>query len=160
MKYIIAIILFFSSSAQAAGIGDTAPQCPDAKYSDQTELDLSKHKGQVVLVDFWATWCPPCKKSMPFLNRLHTEYRAQNFEVLAINVDEDSDEAKKFLTSNPIEYPTTFDPNGTCPQTFDVKAMPSSYLIDKTGVIRYIHLGFRDEDKGAIENQIADLIAQ
>ena len=160
MKYIIAIILFFSSLAQAAGLGDAAPQCPDAKYSDQTELNFSKYKGRVLLVDFWATWCPPCKKSMPFLNHLHNEYHARDFEVLAINVDEDSDEAKNFLTSNPIDYPTTFDPNGSCPQTFEVKAMPSSYLVDKDGVIRYIHLGFRDEDKSIIEKQIVDLIAQ
>ncbi len=97
---------------------------------------------------------------MPFLNGLRNENLPKGFEIIAINVDENTDDARQFLSGSPVDYPMAFDPNGDCPRKFDVKAMPSSYLVDKTGVIRKVHLGFRDEDQPALRGQISDLLAE
>jgi peroxiredoxin len=97
---------------------------------------------------------------MPFLNKLRNLQQKNGFEILAINVDENIEEAKSFLTQNPVDYKMAFDPEGDCPQKFAVKAMPSSYLIDKTGKIRLVHLGFRDEDQKLIEEQVSSLLGE
>jgi peroxiredoxin len=144
---------------QAAEEGQTAPDCA-ATSADNNKLDLSAYRGKVVLIDFWATWCPPCKKSMPFLNSLRNQRLQDGFEIVAINVDEDSEDAKQFLTENPVDYKMAFDPSGDCPKVFEVKAMPSSYLVDKTGTIRKVHLGFRDEDQSMLTEQVSKLLAE
>jgi len=148
------------STAQAAQEGQQAPECPAALTGTGDKLDISAYKNKVVLIDFWATWCPPCQKSMPFFNELHNQNLKAGFEIIAINVDENSETAKEFLKSHPVDYKMAFDPNGSCPGIFDVKAMPSSYLVDKTGKIRHIHLGFRDEDQALLREQIAALLAE
>ena len=154
------ILLIVSPFAQATQEGQLPPKCMATLAGSTKELDLSAYKGKVVLIDFWATWCPPCKKSMPFLNGLRNERLKDGFEIIAINVDEDSDEATRFLASNPVDYTMAFDPKGDCPAKFDVKAMPSSYLIDRTGKIRKVHLGFRDEDQAMIRDQVTALLAE
>lgn len=97
---------------------------------------------------------------MPFLNGLRNELANQGFEIVAINVDENREEPLQFLSANPVNYALTFDAAGNCPSIFDVKAMPSSYLIDKSGKIRHVHLGFRDEDQDKLKKQIIDLLAE
>lgn len=159
-KTLILIAVLLNSAVHAAKEGELLPQCPDAIYGNQDRLDFTAYSGKVVLVDFWATWCPPCKKSMPFLNSLRNELINQGFEIVAINVDENSEEAKHYLAQNPVDYPIAFDPNGKCPGIFDVKAMPSSYLVDKSGKIRHVHLGFRDEDQSVLREQISALLAE
>ena len=144
----------------AAEQGQPVPACAAKLADNQANLDLTAYEGKVILIDFWATWCPPCKQSMPFLNNLRNEHQDQGFEVIAINVDEDSDAAKGFLQQNPVAYTMAFDPNGDCPKNFDVKAMPSSYLIDKNGAVRLVHLGFRDEDRAPLTAEVQKLLAE
>lgn len=146
--------------AQAVQEGQLPPQCAATLAGSAEKLDISSYKGKVVLIDFWATWCPPCKKSMPFLNGLRNERLKDGFEIIAINVDEDSEEVKQFLSNNPVDYKMAFDPKGDCPAKFEVKAMPSSYLVDRTGKIRKVHLGFRDEDQATIREQVSALLAE
>ncbi len=161
-RFFLALLLGYMShgAAQAAQEDQQTPECPAALTESGDKLNLSAYQGKVVLIDFWATWCPPCQKSMPFFNELHKQHLKDNFELVAINVDEDSDAAKEFLKTHPVTYKIAFDPSGTCPGIFDVKAMPSSYLVDKTGKIRQIHLGFRDEDKAVLSEHIATLLAE
>ncbi len=102
----------------------------------------------------------PVKNQCRFFNSLRNEHVKNGFEIIAINVDENSEEAKQFLASNAVDYVTAFDPKGDCPAKFDVQAMPSTYLVDKTGKIRKIHLGFRDEDKDMISAQVSALLAE
>jgi thiol-disulfide isomerase/thioredoxin len=161
-KHFLSLALAFAChcTAQAAQEGQSTPDCPSALTESGDKLALNAIKNKVVLIDFWATWCPPCQKSMPFFNELHTQYLKDGFEIVAINVDEDSETAREFLKAHPVAYKTAFDPSGDCPGIFDVKAMPSSYLVDKTGKIRQIHLGFRDEDQAVLREQISALLAE
>jgi len=151
IKSIQVVLLFlFCSSLSAVEIGKSIPSC--------NRLDLSEYKNKVLLIDFWATWCPPCKQSMPFLNALRNELADKGFEIIAINVDEETEVAQHFLNNYPVDYPVVFDPKGHCPLAYDVKAMPSSYFVDKKGKIRYVHLGFRHQDELEIRTRVLELL--
>lgn len=160
LPLILALLSLQPSTTLAAETGQEPPQCEAVMANNQQTLDLNTYKGKVVLIDFWATWCPPCKKSMPFLNSFRNEKQKEGFEIIAINVDENTEEAKQFLTNNPVDYPIAFDSKGSCPSVFDVKAMPSSYLVDKSGKIRLVHLGFRDGDETIIREHVTQLLAE
>jgi len=155
--YISSLILtlFLSPSILALETGDKAPGCND---NSKQLLDLPVQRGNIVYLDFWATWCLPCKKSMPFLNELHNTLSSRGFTVIAVNVDEDPEDAKKYLAKHPVDYPVIFDPEGKCPEKYQVMAMPSSYLIDQNGTIRDIHLGFRLSDREDIRTGITNLL--
>jgi len=159
-KWAAPLLLAASPLTHAVQEGQTPPQCPAVLTDKGQKLDLTAYKGKVVLIDFWATWCGPCQKSMPFLNGLRNERQKDGFEVVAINVDEDSDAARQFLQAHPVDYPIAFDPKGECPSNFNVEAMPSSYFIDKTGKVRKIHLGYRDGDQADIRELISALLAE
>lgn len=158
-RFLITTLFLLSTSiGSASEIGQKPPAC--AALSNEIPVDFDTYQGKVLLIDFWATWCPPCKKSMPFLNNLRNQLEKEGFEILAINVDEDSETARAFLKQNPIDYKTAFDPDGDCPEKFEVKAMPSSYIVDKTGKIRLVHLGFREEDEKMLTEQVSKLLAE
>ena len=153
-------LLILSRTASALQIGDQPPSCQTGSFDESVTLNFSAKTNKVLLVDFWATWCGPCKKSMPFFDQLYRELSEKGLEVVAINVDEDNQTARDYLNKNPVSYPISLDPQGNCPKSFDVKAMPSSYLIDKSGKIRLIHLGFRDEDQALLRSQIEALLTE
>lgn len=150
--------IILSSSAHAAQENQSAPSCPATFSDQQTSFDPKAFQGKVILLDFWATWCPPCIKSMPYFNSLHHELAPAGFEVVAINVDEDSNTAREFLTTHPVDYPIAFDPDGECPKIYDLKGMPSSYLIDKSGKVRLIHIGYKDSDQAILREHINRLL--
>lgn len=154
------LVLAINQTATALEVGELPPGCQASLINSNSSIEFSTHKNQVLLVDFWATWCAPCKKSMPFFNHLHSELSKKGFEIIAINVDEDSKLTSEYLKDNPVSYPIATDPSGNCPKAFEVKAMPSSFLIDKSGKIRYIHLGFRDEDQVELRAKIEALLAE
>ena len=159
-KPLTLLLILRSSQAYALQEGQTAPQCPSALTDKGQKLDLTAYQGKVILIDFWATWCGPCQKSMPFLNGLRNEHLSEGFEIIAINVDENTEEAREFLKAHPVDYPVAFDPKGECAGIFNVEAMPSSFFIDKAGKVRKIHLGYRDGDQTEIREQISSLLAE
>ncbi|MFK5951381.1 MAG: TlpA disulfide reductase family protein [Methylococcales bacterium] len=154
--------MFFQlSQAEAVQLGDLAPACNARLMSaEQQVLDLNIYRGKVVLLDFWATWCPPCKKSIPFFNTLQTKMGAQGLEIIAVNVDENIQDVYRFLQQFPVNYKVALDPVGDCPEKYQVKAMPSSYFIDKHGKVRKIHLGFRNKDKADIKQMLETLLGE
>ena len=124
------------------------------------DLDLNSYRGKVVYVDFWASWCGPCKQSFPWLDGLVREYGSQNFVVIGVNVDKDRDKAERFLTDTPADFPILYDPKGELATTYKVAGMPSGILINRAGHLRFQHAGFSDKQKGFYEEQLQTLLAE
>jgi len=116
-------------------------------------LDLARHHGRVVIVDFWASWCKPCRQSIPWLNTLRERYGASGLTIIGVNVDAERRDADRFLRDVPIDFEIVFDPDGALAKQFNVQAMPSTYIFDRTGKLVKTHLGFRDAKK--VENEAA-----
>lgn len=121
---------------------------------------LSEFKGRVVLVDFWASWCAPCKASFPALDALHEEFHGEGLEVVAINVDEDAKSAQAFLAGRSPSMTVLFDPKGRSPEDFKVEGMPSSFLIDREGSIRFRHMGFTAQTRAEFRREIGILLRE
>jgi peroxiredoxin len=123
-------------------------------------LDLERFKGKVVLLDFWASWCAPCKASFPWMRHLQDRYSDRDLVVIAVNVDHERSLADRFLQEQHAQFPIVFDPLGRIAERFDVRSMPASFYIDRSGKVRYAHAGFRDDDKADAERELAALIAE
>ncbi|MBL4942508.1 MAG: TlpA family protein disulfide reductase [Colwellia sp.] len=106
------------------------------------EQTLAQHKGKVVYLDFWASWCGPCRKSFPWMNKIQAEYKSQGFSVISINLDANRALAEKFLVETPAVFPVIYDPKGKLAKHFKIKGMPSSMLIGRDGEIKFRHAGF------------------
>ncbi len=156
---IVALSLILPVTAMAASEGETAPlfTLPDID-ADKPAISLESLRGKTVYVDFWASWCAPCLRSMPLINELYGKYRDQDFEVIAINVDDPIEDGQDFLLDNPLDYLIAADTDNTVLNEFGVTGMPTSFLIDKDGVIRMVHMGFRGNDIETIEAAVLELL--
>jgi peroxiredoxin len=152
--------LLLAAPVRALEAGDRAPSFSARSLDGDGTLSLGAYKGEVVYVDFWASWCPPCLTSLPLLEKLRQELDGQGFRVLAINVDKDPEKARRFLEKRPVGYPSVSDPKGRLPETFGLATMPTSYLIDRRGVVRYVHQGFRDGDIDGIRERVRALLGE
>ena len=135
-----------TSTVTAIEVGKKMPTCLVSQLGETKTEDLHQHKGQVVYVDFWASWCVPCAHSFPFLNELHQQFKDKGLQIIGINMDENIDDARDFLVKTPAQFTIAADTSTQCAKDFGVKAMPSSYLIDRKGIVHHIHQGFRSED--------------
>jgi len=153
-------LILFSGSTFAVSIGEVAPFCLSNNFYNDQALDISSYKGKVIYLDFWASWCPPCKLSFPSLNKLHTELQSQGVEVIAINLDEEKTDAEYFLKQTPVNFYISYDKEGNCPKAYNVMAMPSSYIIDKKGIVREVHLGFDEDNLKDIRSSILTLLSE
>jgi thiol-disulfide isomerase/thioredoxin len=151
---------FFALSAQAIDVGQTAPPFSVASHDGETRVTRENLRGKVVLVDFWASWCGPCRESMPLYDKLRAEFPTDRFDVLAINLDEEYSDAQAFLAKNKVSYPVALDPLGTTAQSFGLVGMPSSFLLDEKGVIRQRHTGFKAKDIDELRKQIQQLLGE
>ena len=130
------------------------------QQADGTPVPLAAYEGKVLLVDFWASWCVPCKTSFPALDAIYREYQPRGLEVLAVNLDEERRNADAFLSAHPHQMPVLFDPKGAAPLAFGVKGMPTSFLIDKTGTIRFTHMGYSGNVDVRYRQEIAQLLSE
>lgn len=115
-------------------------------------------KGQVIYIDFWASWCPPCIKSFPFMNQLTDEFQSHGLQVVGVNLDEKKSEAEDFLNRFQVSFTIMFDQDKRCARDFNVIAMPSTYIVDKRGFVRHIHRGFRPGETEALRELILVLL--
>lgn len=148
-----------ASQAAMPKIGTAAPDFA-LKSSSGKNLKLSEHRGEVVMVNFWATWCGPCRQELPLLNRLHEQYRKAGFTLLGVNIDDRPDVAQTMAKKLGITFPVLFDTEKRVSRLYDVNAMPSTVLIDRDGKVRYIHLGYRAGYETSYESQIRELLKQ
>ena len=130
------------------------------RMANASELDLPAYHGKVVYVDFWASWCAPCRQSFPWLDELVREYGSQNFVVIGVNVDKDRSRAEQFLNETPAEFPIVYDPKGELATAYKVAGMPGGVLIDRAGRVRFQHAGFSEKQKGLYEEQVQTLLAE
>jgi thiol-disulfide isomerase/thioredoxin len=136
-------VFFTNTTGLAVEAGQPLPKCAVSAIGENQSLDLNQYKGKVLYVDFWASWCGPCAKSFPFMNELHQQLKDQGLQIVGVNLDENTDDAKAFLAKYPASFTVMADVSKQCAKDFDVKAMPSSYVIDRKGVVQHVHLGFR-----------------
>lgn len=133
----------------------TAAAAPDIAFTQSnTQKSLDNYKGKLIYLDFWASWCLPCRKSFPWMNDMEAKYTKQGFMVLAINLDKDKDLVAKFLKKYPANFTVAFDPKGSSAEKANVQVMPTSMLIDKKGNIILKHPGFRQKDTEPLEKLI------
>jgi thiol-disulfide isomerase/thioredoxin len=124
------------------------------------EQSLAALKGQVVLINFWATWCGPCRKEMPLLEQIYQRYRPLGFTLLAVNVEEDSALADGFLRQVAVSYPVLFDRENRVSKLYDVTAMPSTVIVDRKGQVRFVHYGYTEGTENVYQDQIRGLIRE
>lgn len=144
--------------AAAVEPGQPAPSFSARALEGDSTLNLAQYKGKVVFLDFWASWCQPCQTAMPLIESLRGEFPADQFQVLAVNVDQDPAKAKAFLARKKVGYPSVSDPEGRLPSSYGLKTMPTSYLIDRNGVVRAVHAGFRSSDMDGLRAEIRALL--
>lgn len=138
--------------ALALESGQPAPEFDLAGRAGNVKL--SDYKGKTVYLDFWASWCGPCKQSFPWMNDMQARYSAKGLRVVAVNVDQKSEDAKTFLKDTPASFDIAFDQTGKTPKAYAVKGMPTSVLIGPDGKVLMVHSGFRDEQRKELEQQI------
>ena len=157
-----AALVLIGSAGLAFGVesNQPAPLFEGASLPPGATLRLEDYRGKVVYLDFWASWCGPCRQSLPLLDSLRRRLKDRGFEVLAVNMDEDSKLALEFLKKYPVSYPQIADPRGQLARLYDVQAMPSSYLIDRHGQVRKVQLGFKKKDLSELQNMVERLLEE
>lgn len=162
MRYVAAVaaVLAIGIAATLALTGKQA--APDVAY---TLLDGSQHRttqlrGKVVLVNFWATWCGPCRQEMPHLNRLYEKYRASGFVLIGVNVDDDVRKAADVAAKLGVSFPVLLDTDKKVSRQYDLSTMPSTVLIDRDGRVKYVHLGYKTGYEDTYDKQVRELLKQ
>ena len=147
-----------SLQAVAAQPADQAPGFKLPRFDNGEVIRLSGFRGKVVYVDFWASWCGPCRQSLPLYEVLHKRLSADQFQIIAINLDEDRKDAETFLKRHPVSYLILSDPHGISASSWSVPAMPTSFLVDSNGRLANIYVGFETSHMETIEHDIKALL--
>jgi thiol-disulfide isomerase/thioredoxin len=159
----IAFVMLTSAAcfnANATDVGQPAPQFTLPTLQQDQPTSLKQYAGKVIYLDFWASWCAPCRTSFPLLNKMHEKLKAKGFEVVAVNLDEDKANAEKFLKEFPVSFTVLRDAKGEWSDKFVVESMPTSFIIDKQGVVQNIHHGFASDDINELEEKVTQLLAK
>lgn len=148
----IALSAMLATNVLAQDVGQRAPafEVPGGRGN----IKLADLKGKVVYVDFWASWCAPCKQSFPWMNDMQAKYGPRGLQIIGVTVDKKREDADKFLTGTPAKFAVAYDTTGKVAESYKPKGMPTSFLIGADGVVRAVHVGFREGDKAALEREI------
>lgn len=157
LAFITACLLTLSAHA-----GDMNKPAPDftAKTLSGENVRLKDFRGKVVMVNFWASWCGPCRQEMPLIEKIYKDYKKSGFVLLGLNVDGEADERDEFLKDTPVSFPILDDSEGKVADLFGNEAMPSTYFVDRKGNIRHLHKGYKKGEERDYIKQIKKLIAE
>jgi peroxiredoxin len=155
----IALLMLASMEVHAVAVSDSAPDFT-LKSLEGSNLRLEEYRGQVVLLNFWASWCGPCRQEMPLLDRLHHRYEDTGFAVLGVNVEGETAPAQDIVDKTSVTFPILIDDGQKVSQMYNLQAMPSTVVIDRDGVVRYIHLGYKPGDETKYVEVVKELIRE
>jgi peroxiredoxin len=157
-----ALPLAATQAATATTPAASAAIAPDFSLAARgaKTLSLSQYRGQVVMLNFWATWCGPCRQEMPLLDAMYKRYKAMGFTLIGVNVEPDPKAAEEFLAKLPVTFPVAFDVDSKVSKLYDVQGMPSTVIIDRKGKARVLHRGYRPGDENEYLDQIRALIRE
>ena len=160
-RWLLAATIGVCAVAYAAPIapGGLAPDFT-LRTLDGPNLRLQEQRGRVVLVNFWASWCGPCRQEMPQLSKLYEKYRTSGFVLLGVNVDDDTRNAVDLAAKLGLKFPVSFDSDKKVSRLYDLSAMPSTVLIDRDGRVRYVHRGYKDGYEDTYDQQIRRLLKE
>lgn len=157
-----ALCLLLSSwlaSANARELSGPAPDFTLVTREGET-VQLADLKGKVVMINFWASWCAPCRQEMPFLDEMYKDFKRAGFVLLGVNLDQNSAAAEKFLADVPVTFPVLMDPKGDVAKLYNNRAMPSSFFVDREGQLAYLHMGYRPGEEEKYRQTVRKLLAQ
>ena len=155
----IAAALAISLPALAGTASDPAPAFTLAARSGQ-DVSLGQYKGQVVMINFWASWCGPCRQEMPLLESIYKKYNKMGFTLIGVNVEPDSNAANEWLKATPVSFPILYDRDSKVSKLYDVAGMPSTVIIDRSGKLRVLHRGYKPGDENEYLDSIRTLIRE
>ena len=157
---ILAALLVAIPAAHAVDVGQRVPTVSVAAPFEPggPPVDIGSYRGKVLYVDFWASWCVPCRTSMPALESLYRKYSDRGFVVVGVNKDDRITDARRFLEKYPASFPLATDVDEKVVRGFGVAAMPSGYLVDRKGIVRRIHQGFTAATAEALEREVGELL--
>lgn len=148
-----------NADAQSQPVSGTAPDFT-LPSNQGNNLRLGEQRGEVILLNFWASWCGPCRQEMPALDALHKRFSPAGFKVLGVNVDADTRKANRILEDLAVAFPVVYDPAGDVSEQYQVNAMPSTVLIDRNGEMRYLHEGYKPGYEDLYRTQISELLGE
>lgn len=160
MPLLALAMLATTTFADATEVGQPAPQFTLPTLQQGQPMALKDKLGKVIYLDFWASWCAPCRTSFPLLNKLHEKLKAKGFEVVGVNLDDDKAKAEKFIQEIPVGFTVLHDGKGEWADQYVVESMPTSFIIDKQGVVQHIHHGFTASDIDELEKKVTQLLAK
>ena len=156
---VLFINVFLVSASQASGIEGVAPDFT-LKSNQGKNIRLEDLRGQVVMLNFWASWCGPCRQEMPLMDEIYKKYEKLGFTILAVNVDEDSADADRFLDAVPVSFPVLYDNESRISELYEVDAMPTTIMIDRDGNRRFMHRGYKSGYEDDYRKQAKKLIRE
>ena len=156
----LAMALFAATSLASSGL--TGQQAPDfaLKSASGENLRLSEYRGDVVMINFWATWCGPCRQEMPLLDELYSRYERVGFNLLGVNIDDDSSRAMDMVRELGVSFPVLFDNRKEVSRMYDVDAMPVTVLVDREGNVRFVHQGYKPGYEEKYLDQVRALLRE
>jgi peroxiredoxin len=160
IRAVVSACLLLSTAGHADIVSQGAAPDFTLKSHSGENLRLSELRGDVVMINFWASWCGPCRQEMPLLEQLYAEYHPLGFTILGVNVEEDSSKAKAMLDEMPVSFPVLFDTRSQVSKLYDVVAMPSTVLVDRDGNVRYLHHGYKPGYEQSYQEQVRALIRE
>lgn len=147
------------TTAHGEAMNEPAPDFT-LKSRQGENLRLEDFRGEVVMLNFWASWCGPCRQEMPLMDDIYSKYKDLGFTVLAVNVDENAEDAHRFLAKVPVSYPILYDPESQVSELYSVQAMPTTVMIDRDGNARFLHHGYQAGYEDEYEKQIRQLVRE